>query len=164
MRARLQLLIVVISILQVGCASGPAERPEPLQKERAVAANQKGAEVVLFALSLVDTGYRFGGKNPEAGLDCSGMVSYVYEQAVGMRLVGNAAQLAKLGREVGNELMQPGDLVFFNTRNFPHSHVGIYVGEGKFVHAPKASGRVMVSSLRSGYFADRFEEARRFLD
>ncbi|HEX6829064.1 MAG TPA: C40 family peptidase, partial [Burkholderiales bacterium] len=99
----------------------------------------------------------------EAGLDCSGMVSYIYDKAAGVRLEGSAAQMAQQGRPVASRDLEPGDLVFFNTRNRPRSHVGIYVGEGKFVHAPQSNGKVKVSSLRSSYFAARFEEARRYL-
>jgi cell wall-associated NlpC family hydrolase len=123
-----------------------------------------GLEVVLYALSLVDTGYRFGGRNPDAGLDCSGMVSYVYAQVTGLRLAGSAADMARQGRPVATELLRPGDLVFFNTRNRPHSHVGIYIGDGRFIHAPGDQGRVRTDSLTAGWFASRFEAARTYLD
>jgi len=165
MQHSLSHIAAVPLLLLAACASLPEEDAgEPPPAVQAVPGNGKGTEVVLFALSLVDTGYRFGGKNPEAGLDCSGMVSYIYDRAAGLKLDGSAAQMAKQGRAVAYREMEPGDLVFFNTRNRPRSHVGIYMGEGKFVHAPRSNGKVMVSSLRSGYFAARFEEARRFLD
>ena len=121
-------------------------------------------EVVLYALGLMETGYRFGGKNPEAGLDCSGMVSYVYEKAAGLRLTGSAADIARKGQPVAAERLRPGDLVFFNTRNRPRSHVGIYIGDGRFVHAPNSNGRVRTESLSSGWFAARFEEGRTYFD
>jgi cell wall-associated NlpC family hydrolase len=127
-------------------------------------ADPRSHEVALFALGLVDTGYRFGGKNPEAGLDCSGMVSYVFENAAGLRLAGSAADMAKLGRPVNGEGLRPGDLVFFNTRNKPRSHVGIYIGDGRFIHAPTTNGKVRTDSLTSGWFATRFEEARTYFD
>ena len=120
--------------------------------------------MVLFALGLVDTGYRFGGKNPEAGLDCSGMVSYVFAKAAGVRLAGSAADIARRGRAIGTEELRPGDLVFFNTLNRPRSHVGIYIGDGRFVHAPNTNGKVRTESLRHGWFASRFEEARTYFD
>src|SRR5512134_2340360 len=165
MQRSLRYPIAVLFLALAGCASLPDEdASESPPAVEAVQGNAKGTEVVLFALSLIDTGYRFGGKNPQAGLDCSGMVSYIYNRAAGMKLDGSAAQMAKQGRAVAYREMEPGDLVFFNTRNRPRSHVGIYVGEGKFVHAPSSSGKVRVSSLRSGYFAVRFEEARRFLE
>lgn len=119
----------------------------------------------MFALSLIDTGYRFGGKNPEAGLDCSGMVAYIFERAAGLRVAGSAADIARLGRPVDRRTLAPGDLVFFNTLNRPLSHVGIYIGDGRFVHAPSsASGRVRIDRLGSNYFASRFESARSYFD
>lgn len=121
-------------------------------------------EVVLYALGLLNIDYRFGGANPESGLDCSGMVSYIYRQAVGIRLPHNAAQIAQLGREIGREQLEPGDLVFFNTRNKPFSHVGIYIGDEKFVHAPATNGQIKVSSLKNRYFAARYEGGRRYLN
>jgi len=130
----------------------------------APSARERGREVVLYALGLIDTGYRYGGKNPSAGLDCSGMVSHVYAEAVGFKLRGSAADIARLGRPVEPAQMQPGDLVFFNTSNRRHSHVGIYIGDDRFVHAPKANGRVRTASLKQRYFASRFEEARSYFN
>ena len=127
-------------------------------------ANDKANEVVLFALGLVETGYLFGGKNPEAGLDCSGMVSYVFRKSVDMRLAGSAADLARQGKPVAAAQLRPGDLVFFNTRNKSFSHVGIYIGDERFVHAPGSRGKVRTESLSSGWFAARFEEARTYFD
>jgi cell wall-associated NlpC family hydrolase len=164
MRDILRLLVLLPLLLLGACASLPEEEGgESPAEAQGSAGPARGTEVVIFAMSLIDTGYRFGGKNPEAGLDCSGMVTYIYEKAAGVKLEGSAAQMAQQGRRVDERNLQPGDLVFFNTRSRPRSHVGIYVGEGKFVHAPQSRGKVKLSSLRSGYFADRFEEARRYL-
>lgn len=126
--------------------------------------SEKGYEVTLFALGLIDTGYRFGGKNPEAGLDCSGMVSYVYNKAVGLKFGGSASDIARQGRPVERTGLRPGDLVFFNTRNAPFSHVGIYIGDERFVHAPSGNGRVRIDQLNASYYAQRFEAARTFFD
>ncbi|WP_242533492.1 C40 family peptidase [Niveibacterium umoris] len=123
-----------------------------------------GNDVVVFAVSLVDTGYRFGGRNPEAGLDCSGMVSYVMEQVAGVRLPHNAAEIAARARPVDREKMRPGDLVFFNTMRRPFSHMGIYIGDGRFVHAPSTNGAVRIERLDTAYFAQRFDGARTLLD
>lgn len=131
---------------------------------RSAAGLEKANEVVLFSLGLINTGYRFGGKNPEAGLDCSGMVSYVFDQSANIKLRGSAADMAKRGRPVDIAYIQPGDLVFFNTLNRPHSHVGIYIGEGRFIHAPSSTGKVRIDSLAKGWFALRFEEARTYFD
>lgn len=124
----------------------------------------QGAEVVMFAMSLIDTGYRFGGKNPEAGLDCSGMVSYVYSRAAGIKVTGSAADIARRGRAVERDELRPGDLVFFNTMNRPFSHVGIYIGNNRFVHAPSTNGRVRIERLDNLYFVSRYEAARTLLD
>ncbi len=129
-----------------------------------MASRAAAREVVLFALSLVDTGYRFGGKNPQAGLDCSGMVSYVFDQAAGVKMQGSAAEMARRGRPVGRSELRPGDLVFFNTANRSYSHVGIYLGGARFVHAPSSNGRVRIDRLDSTYYAKRFEAARSYFD
>jgi cell wall-associated NlpC family hydrolase len=120
-------------------------------------------EMVLYALGLLDTGYRFGGRNPEAGLDCSGMVSYVVEQVSGQRLPHNAAQIADRTRPIAVDALRPGDLVFFNTMKRRHSHMGIYIGGGKFVHAPSSRGKVRIERLDSRYFAPRLDGARTLL-
>ena len=159
------LLLLTVTLL-AGCGSAPTLREKSAvairQPERAGAAE----EVVLFSLGLLETKYRFGGRNPDAGFDCSGMVSYVYDKAAGIRLTGSAADMAKRGRPVSASEMRPGDLVFFNTLRRPRSHVGIYLGDGRFIHAPSSRGeaRVRTDSLTSGYFAARFEEARSYFD
>lgn len=145
-------------VAKVG-AGGTATRPGDT-----AAANPKAHDVVLFALGLIETEYRFGGKNPSAGLDCSGMVSYVFDKAADMRLSGSAADLAKKGKPVALDQLRAGDLVFFNTRGKPYSHVGIYIGDDRFVHAPNSRGKVRTENLRSGWFAARLEAARTYFD
>ena len=160
-------LVVVGSTLVLGaCGMLSSGMPEDSRPKSGVAARQAGAaeDVVMFALGLIETRYRFGGKNPEAGLDCSGMVSYVFEKAGDMQLRGSAAELARKGKPVAAEKLRPGDLVFFNTRNKPRSHVGIYIGDDRFVHAPNSRGKVRTESLKRGWFAARFEEGRTYLD
>ena len=122
-----------------------------------------GQEITLYALGLIDTGYRFGGKNPEAGLDCSGMVTYIFDRAAGLKLGGSAADIARRGRPVDRDDLRPGDLVFFNTLERRHSHMGIYIGDGRFVHAPNSRGRVRVERLANRYFAQRIDGARTLL-
>ena len=124
----------------------------------------QGREVVMYALGLIGTDYRFGGKNPEAGLDCSGMVSYIYGRAAQVQVSGSAADIARKGRPVSSQSLRPGDLVFFNTLNRPRSHVGIYIGDQRFVHAPSSNGQVRIERMDNRYFATRFEEARTYFD
>jgi cell wall-associated NlpC family hydrolase len=131
---------------------------------RNLEATRKGKDVVIYALNLIGVGYRFGGKNPEAGLDCSGMVSHIYRTAAQYALVGSAADMAKKGRSVRPGAIRPGDLVFFNTRSRPRSHVGIYIGDARFVHAPSTNGQVRIDSLENSYYRSRFEEARTYFD
>lgn len=160
---RAPLLAVAACLALAACGNVPVVRAPAAGEERPEV-SVRAREVVLFALALIDTGYRFGGKNPEAGLDCSGMVSYVFNNAAGIRLSGSAADIARAGRPVAPADMRPGDLVFFNTLNRSHSHVGIYVGDGRFVHAPSSGGRVRTDDLTEAWFASRFEEARSYLN
>jgi cell wall-associated NlpC family hydrolase len=158
-------LACCVSTLIVACTSVPpaSDSAADLRGGRSDYSD-KGNEVTLFALGLIDTGYRFGGKNPEAGLDCSGMVSYIYNRAAGLKLTGSAADIARKGRQVERSRLRPGDLVFFNTNNTPFSHVGVYIGDDRFVHAPSSNGRVRIDHLKAGYYAQRFELARTYFD
>jgi cell wall-associated NlpC family hydrolase len=157
-----------IALLLTACGSPPVrEAPQKLgagEAANSLPVSGKALDVVIYALGLVETGYRFGGKNPEAGLDCSGMVSLVFDQAAGIKLQGSAADLARRGKAVTAAQLRPGDLVFFNTMQRHYSHVGIYIGEGRFVHAPSSSGKVRIDSLNERWFATRFEEARTYFD
>jgi cell wall-associated NlpC family hydrolase len=155
---RRSVLVAGLALL-AGCAR-LGERPGG----SAAAVSPHAADVVMFALGLIDTGYRFGGRNPDAGVDCSGMVSYVFRQAAGVNITGSAADIARHGRAIGAGDLRPGDLVFFNTLNRPYSHVGIYIGERQFVHAPSSHGKVRIDSLDRTWFASRFEEARTYFD
>jgi cell wall-associated NlpC family hydrolase len=159
-RRRVSILAIASNLLLAGCGGLPTQPGRAITQADTDARN----EVALFALGLIDTGYRFGGKNPDAGLDCSGMVSYVFAKAAGLRLSGSAADIAKEGRPVDPAELKPGDLVFFNTLHRPYSHVGIYIGNGRFVHAPSSNGRVRTDHLDSGWFASRFEAARSYLN
>ena len=155
-----------LAVLLVACASAPppasARLPESSSDRAGFSA--KGNEVALFALGLIDTGYRFGGKNPQAGLDCSGMVSYIYDHGAGLKVAGSAADIARKGRPIDRRQLRPGDLVFFNTRNAPFSHVGLYIGDERFIHAPSSNGRVRIDDLNARYYAQRFEAARSYFD
>lgn len=155
-------------LLVAGCATAPPSPAPPAAAPSLPApadeSGVKGREVTLFALALIDTGYRFGGKNPEAGLDCSGMVSYIYRQAAGMKLNGSAADIARQGRAIARGSLRPGDLVFFNTRKAPFSHVGVYIGDDRFVHAPSSNGRVRIEQMSNAYYSQRFDAARNYFD
>lgn len=157
------LLVMAIGLL-TGCTSLPPQQIPDQNKPATVLDYSKSNEVVMVTLGLMETDYRFGGRNPESGLDCSGMVSYIYENAVNLKLPHNAAEIARLGREIDLSALRPGDLVFFNTQNRSFSHVGIYIGGDRFVHAPSTNGKVQIDSLKSSYYAKRLEAARTFFN
>ena len=136
--------------------AGTAERQAPRQAER--------NDVALFAMGLLDTRYRWGGRGPATGFDCSGLVSHVFEQAIGLKVQGSSAELGQKVRPVAADALQPGDLVFFNTLGPRYSHVGVYVGEGRFVHASNPRTGVRIDRLSNRYYAQRFEGAGSLLD
>ena len=114
-----------------------------------------------YALIALGAHYRYGGHSPETGFDCSGLIAHVFERAWGMHLPRRADQQAKLGKPIPKAELEPGDLVFYNTRNAPYSHVGIYVGDGRFIHAPRRGKRVRAENVDSPYWNARFNGARR---
>lgn len=120
-------------------------------------------EIGLFALSLVGIDYRYGGETPDRGLDCSGLIRYVFQQVTGVMLPRTAKELSRIGKDIRTTDLEPGDLVFFNTRRFAFSHVGIYLGNGRFIHAPSRGGEVGVASLASAYWQKRYNGARRLV-
>ena len=164
MKMRCIRVLAILLTLAACTSTPPVPESSTAPALQRPAANEKGNEVALFALGLIDTGYRFGGKNPDAGLDCSGMVSYIYGQAAGLRVQGSAADIARNSRTIPRDELRPGDLVFFNTLNRSFSHVGIYIGDERFIHAPSKNGKVRIDHLSDRYYAQRFEAARTFFD
>ena len=121
-------------------------------------------DIPMYAVSLVGTPYRLGGSDPQQGLDCSGFVNHVFRQTAGLQLPRESRAISEVGLELDPAELQPGDLVFFNTLDRPFSHVGIYLGDQRFVHAASSrSGGVMLSSLSESYWSLRFEGARRVM-
>jgi cell wall-associated NlpC family hydrolase len=120
-----------------------------------------GHAAAIEALVTVGARYHYGGSSPDTGFDCSGLVAHVYERAWGVELPRSTAEQRHIGRPIKRAELQPGDLVFYNTRNRPFSHVGIYLGDGDFVHAPRRGQRVRVESLSNPYWRARFSGARR---
>ncbi len=118
-------------------------------------------DISIAAIGLVGVPYRFGGNTPSGGFDCSGLIMYVYQKSSGIQLPRTIAQMSNVGKGIGQQAPAPGDLVFFNTTGERYSHAGIYVGQGRFVHAPSAGGTVRLERIDSPYWAARYTEARR---
>ena len=118
-------------------------------------------ELAMQAIGMIGIRYTFGGRNPDTGFDCSGLVRYVFDRVTGRSLPHNSFEMARMGTSVSQHELQPGDLVFFNTRGQRFSHVGIYVGEGRFIHAPSRGGRVHIVNMGDRYWVSRFNGARR---
>ena len=121
----------------------------------------KASELVIQAMGLLGVPYKRGGISEEKGFDCSGFVRYMFEKSVGLVLPRRAEDQAKVTEEINRSELKPGDLVFFNTMKRTFSHVGIYVGDGKFIHAPRPGKSVRVDDMREAYWQKRFNGARR---
>lgn len=125
-------------------------------------ANTPPEDIPMYAVSLIGSPYRLGGISPETGLDCSGFVGHVFRQTTGIVLPRDSHAISKAAQPLAKIELLPGDLVFFNTLNRAFSHVGIYLGDDRFVHAASSrSGAVMVSNLNDRYWRERFDGARR---
>ena len=120
----------------------------------------KRQDIVIQAIAMLDRGYTYGGKKLHTGFDCSGLVAFVYKESAGIPLKGSAAQMAEVAKPIEPAKAHPGDLVFFNTLGSPFSHVGIYIGSGKFVHAANARTGVKTERLDHAYWSKRFEGYR----
>ena len=126
-------------------------------------ATDRAADLVLHAMGSLGVPYRFGGSSAETGFDCSGFVRAMYQQTVGLMLPRRAEEQAAATARIDKAELKPGDLVFFNTMRRAYSHVGIYVGDNKFIHAPRTGARVRVESMAGSYWKKRFNGARRVL-
>ena len=168
--ARLALLAVAIALL-AACASAPrrsgvtqstlANEPARGPEGEIAAAN----DVLFRAMALVGTPYRYGGNTPAGGFDCSGLVDYIYRNATGLQLPRTSGEMADIGGRKVKRMTQlvSGDLVFFHIGG-RISHVGVYVGKGRFVHAPNSGGTVRLDNIDGPYWAEHFAFGRRVLD
>ena len=132
--------------------------------QRAVARAWSGAQdVAQFALGLIGVEYRYGGESPEGGLDCSGLVRYVFQQVTGVTLPRTAKEMSQIGTRVELADLRVGDLVFFDTRRLAFSHVGLYLGDNQFIHAPRRGREVEITTISSAYWQKHFNGARRLV-
>ncbi|QSI31731.1 hydrolase Nlp/P60 [Variovorax sp. RKNM96] len=133
-----------------------------LQQVRQTVA-ERTSDLVLTAVGFLGVPYRRGGNTAESGFDCSGFVRAMYNQTVGHMLPRRAEEQAAATEKIDRSQLKPGDLVFFNTMRRAFSHVGIYVGEGKFIHSPRSGAQVRVEDMNGSYWQRRFDGARRVL-
>lgn len=162
--SRCNLAILVLLAGLAGCTTAPSTRPPaaaPVAVESRLDSQSDYLGVLAYAVSLRGAPYRAGGESPETGFDCSGFVRFVYGR-LGVALPRNTEEIAAALSAVPVGAREAGDLVFFNTTGKPFSHVGIYLGDGRFVHAPSTrTGQVMVSSLTESYWRKRLSGVRR---
>lgn len=169
---KLLALFVVIGLLQAPVVlAQSATEPEASNRITSVAsqlANTVTSSVVdgtesliNNAMQLIGVRYRWGGNTPQSGLDCSGFVRYVFNDTFGFLLPRKSAQMSQVGLEIRKDELRPGDLVFFNTMRHAFSHVGIYVGDNKFIHAPSRGKSIRVDDMTKTYWEKRYNGARR---
>ena len=164
--------VALACLLLAACGHDEVRKPPPraaqvpqrswprVQPEDPEAANA----VLMRAISLVGTPYRYGGNTPEGGFDCSGLVTYVFRDMLDLRLPRTSRELAATqGSRIATDRLAGGDLVFFGSGG-QVSHVGIYVGEGRFVHAPNSGGTVRLDRLDGAWWRDHYTGARRLLN
>lgn len=169
------LVCILLAVTSTACVANPATSAKTdlvlerqLQSSQANTHNideaswpERAREVLVNALSLTGVRYKYGGKSPESGFDCSGFVRYVYQQAGNLSLPHSARAISQLGKTIPKSELQPGDLVFFNTLRSTFSHVGIYLGDNRFIHSPSSGGGVRVEDMQSSYWEKRFNGAQR---
>lgn len=150
-----RLLLLSLSLLLAACASAPSRQY--------TASDGDVNDLVMYAVSLADTPYHYGGNSASTGFDCSGFVDHVYQHSLGIRLPRTSHDISRVGKPVSLSDLSPGDLVFYNTQHASFSHVGIYVGDGKFVHSPRSGESVRTENMQLRYWLTRYDGARRIL-
>lgn len=132
--------------------------------QQSTASSALSNDVLIRAIGLVGTGYRYGGNTPEGGFDCSGLVDFVFSDAAGLDLPRSTRELVDIDApRIDRDELQPGDLVYFSPEGGAVSHIGIYVGEGRFVHAPSTGGTVRLDTLGNNYWNRAYQGAKRVL-
>jgi cell wall-associated NlpC family hydrolase len=163
----MKTIVILFALVLAGCAAPPGKIAVPRTKviltERAFdeISTARTRELAFHALSHIGVPYRYGGASPDTGFDCSGLVQYVYAQGAGVALPRNTQRLSEVGAPVPTDALEPGDLVFFDTLRKPYSHVGIYLGDQRFIHAPTTGGHVELVDMRQRYWQSRYNGARR---
>ena len=158
---------ILVSLLALPASNVCAEEPLPeitRQHTKLEDLTNRASELALRAVGMLGIRYQRGGTTPENGLDCSGLVRYVFKEAWGTTLPRTAAEISTLGEHIDRAHLQPGDLVFYNTLRRGFSHVGIYLGDNRFIHSPSSGGEVRIENMGLAYWKKRFNGARRMQD
>ncbi len=150
-----------ILLLLSACGTTRHDTPAPAASVAPHSDDAQMNNLAIYAISLYDTPYQYGGKSRTNGFDCSGFVQYVFRNSLGLQLPRTSAEMSRAGTPLGQDQLKPGDLVFFNTAHSPYSHVGIFVGENRFVHSPRSGKAIMMSSMNDKYWRTRYNGARR---
>ena len=181
LRRMLRLSTVILSLVCVSAHAIPlSQTPDELDRmlidkglverlgsqiqQASQTVGEKASDLVVTAMGFLGVPYRRGGQSAETGFDCSGFVRAMYEQSIGLILPRRADEQAAATQTIDRNDLKPGDLVFFNTMRRAFSHVGIYVGDGKFIHAPRSGAQIRVEDMRVSYWKKRFNGARRVSD
>lgn len=161
--------ILLLTLLLAACTSAPPSRVyRPAHSTshgvRIMHISQQDAaqELLMHSMSLIGKPYRYGGTSRQSGFDCSGMVQYIYRHVLGVSLPRTADGMARAGMKIAPSSLKTGDLVFFNTSGKPYSHVGLYIGDGRFIHAPNSRSVVKISQLDNRYYRQHFSGARTY--
>lgn len=153
---------LIVLLLLSACGSQPQRHNDPVTTTSAVSDDEtQMSNMAIYAMSLYDTPYQYGGKSRVNGFDCSGFVQYVFQNSLGLQLPRTSAEMSRMGRALEPGQLRPGDLVFFNTTRNANSHVGIFIGENRFVHSPKTGKAIMITSLGDKYWSSHYNGARR---
>jgi cell wall-associated NlpC family hydrolase len=156
------LALLLSGLILAGCSTPPRKPTPPSKISKFRQDTSVGTEgISIAAMGLVGVPYRFGGNTPAGGFDCSGLIVYVYNNSAGIKLPRTVQEMSRVGQSIQTAAPAPGDLVFFNTTGERYSHAGIYVGHGRFVHAPSKGGTVRLDQISSPYWAARYTESRR---
>lgn len=150
-----KLLPILLLLISACSSSPPREGGIPRTGDPAI------NDMTFYAMSLDGTPYRPGGEAPEDGFDCSGFVQHVFDHSLGVKLPRTSREMSNLGNPIDAKQLTPGDLVFFKTTSKPFSHVGIYLGDSQFIHAPRVGSTIRVENLDMSYWRARYNGARR---